>query len=110
MTGMQGWQAFAVGLAAVRGVMVAVVAVVWPWPGRVLEGQSVKRLHRVSRELSEMNTAAYWPVGFPHDAPDEPLGVLEAQLTMQRHRCCRVANCARKAAAWQTLVEAEMCL
>ena len=29
-----------------------------------------------------------WPTGWPHEAPEEPLTVAEAHLTMQRHRGC----------------------
>lgn len=50
--------------------------------------------------------AGLWPFGFPHDAPDKPLTVLDAQKTMQRHRGCRREDCPRKSAAWLTLVEA----
>ncbi|MBB5911344.1 hypothetical protein BJY24_000211 [Nocardia transvalensis] len=45
-----------------------------------------------------------WPIGWPHEAPDEPLSVSEAHLVMQRHRSCRREECPRKRAAYQTLV------
>ncbi|TLG03250.1 hypothetical protein FEK35_21650 [Nocardia cyriacigeorgica] len=50
--------------------------------------------------------AKLWPIGYPRDAPDKPMPVLDAHLTMQRHRSCRVGECPRKSAAWMTLVEA----
>lgn len=50
--------------------------------------------------------AGMWPNGWPHEAPDEPLSILDAQKTMQRHRGCRREDCPRKNAAWYTLVEA----
>ncbi|WP_433195042.1 hypothetical protein ACQP1G_40230 [Nocardia sp. CA-107356] len=103
---MTGWQVFAVGLVAVLAVMTAVIAIVWFWPSRVSQGRSVEEIwQRVEQEDDEMDTAI-WPVGFPHDAPEHPLGVLEAQLTMQRHVRCRVDHCPRKTAAWRTLVAA----
>ncbi|WP_433599972.1 hypothetical protein ACQPXH_31020 [Nocardia sp. CA-135953] len=84
---------------------VVIAVVVWPISD-IPEGRSVDEIeHRVARELSEMDAAA-GPIGFPHDAPDRPLGVPEARRTMQRHRGCRVPDCARKAAAWDALVAA----
>ncbi|MFF0487870.1 hypothetical protein ACWDSJ_19430 [Nocardia sp. NPDC003482] len=50
--------------------------------------------------------ASVWPLGWPHEAPEEPLSVNEAHLTMQRHRGCLREECPRKRAAYQTLVEA----
>ncbi|MGK8501520.1 hypothetical protein [Nocardia asiatica] len=47
-----------------------------------------------------------WPNGWPHEAPDHPLGIPEAHQIMQQHRACRADQCPRKAAARQTLIEA----
>ncbi|WP_246011768.1 hypothetical protein [Nocardia mexicana] len=46
-----------------------------------------------------------WPIGWPHEAPEEPMSVSDAHLAMQRHRGCRREECPRKRAAYQTLVE-----
>ncbi|WP_280268955.1 hypothetical protein [Nocardia wallacei] len=46
-----------------------------------------------------------WPIGWPHEAPDEPMSVSDAHLAMQRHRGCRREECPRKRAAYQTLVD-----
>ncbi|WP_067467336.1 hypothetical protein [Nocardia amamiensis] len=50
--------------------------------------------------------ARLWPIGWPHEAPDQPLSVSEAHWTMQRHRGCRADECPRKAAARQALIDA----
>lgn len=47
-----------------------------------------------------------WPHSWTHDAPDTPLAADEAHREMQIHRSCRLDECARKAAAFQTLIEA----
>lgn len=47
-----------------------------------------------------------WASGFPHDAPERPLSIEDAHLTMQRHLDCRAENCPRKAAAFSALVKA----
>ncbi|MEU2039131.1 hypothetical protein [Nocardia niwae] len=63
---------------------------------------------RAARERmgTEQPDAALWPTGWPHEAPETPLSVTEAHLTMQRHRTCRADQCPRKAAARQTLIDA----
>ncbi len=50
--------------------------------------------------------SSIWPIGWPHEAPERPLSVNEAHLTMQRHRGCLREECPRKQAAYQALVEA----
>ncbi|MGW4327363.1 hypothetical protein ACWEKR_15875 [Nocardia sp. NPDC004573] len=100
MTGWQ-WLVVAVG-AVVLGSLIGVVS----RPVRLPEGRSVDEItRRVEQERGDMDTAL-WPLGFPHDPPDYAMGVGEAQLTMQRHRACRVGECPRKTAAWRVLVEA----
>lgn len=47
-----------------------------------------------------------WPSTWTHDAPEQPLTADEAHHEMQVHRTCRLDGCARKAAAFQTLIEA----
>ncbi|WP_157978810.1 hypothetical protein [Nocardia aurea] len=50
--------------------------------------------------------ASIWPHTWTHEAPDSPPDVDEAHREMQVHRNCRLDGCARKAAAFQTLIEA----
>jgi hypothetical protein len=48
-----------------------------------------------------------WPtIGWPHEKPEQQLSITAAHLDMQRHRSCSREHCARKRAAWQTLVDA----
>ncbi|WP_069160054.1 hypothetical protein [Nocardia altamirensis] len=47
-----------------------------------------------------------WPQGWPHEAPDYDLGVLEAHKIMQQHRDCRADTCPRKATARRALIAA----
>ncbi|MGW4715592.1 hypothetical protein [Nocardia sp. NPDC004260] len=102
---MTGWYLPAVAVGAV--VLAASIGVaLWLRPVRLPEGRSVEEItRRVQRERTDMD-ATLWPMGFPHDAPDHALGVEEAQMTMLRHRACRVGECPRKTAAWRVLVEA----
>lgn len=93
-------------MVAALAVPTAVFVAAWTWPIRVPEGRSVPEIQqRVRPERNEMNSEV-WPVGYPHDAPDRPMMLPEAQMTMQRHRACRVGECPRKTAAWRLLVEA----
>ncbi|MEU2042958.1 hypothetical protein [Nocardia niwae] len=102
---MSGWPLLAVVTGAV--LLTALIGLaLWLRPVRVPEGRSVDEItRRVRMERGAMDTAL-WPMGFPHDAPDHAMGVGEAQMTMQRHRACRVGECPRKTAAWRVLVEA----
>lgn len=50
--------------------------------------------------------ARLWPTHWPHDAPDRPFSTVEAHQVMQRHIDCTIRRCARKRAAWDTLVRA----
>ncbi|MFE9323951.1 hypothetical protein ACIHDR_21605 [Nocardia sp. NPDC052278] len=61
---------------------------------------------RIDAKDARPTDAAFWPSGWPHDAPEVPLSVNEAHMTMQRHRGCRADECPRKAAARQTLISA----
>ncbi|MFJ1454712.1 hypothetical protein [Nocardia sp. N2S4-5] len=47
-----------------------------------------------------------WPHGWPHEVPDEPMSLIEAHRTMQRHRSCVRVECPRKSMAYHLLVEA----
>ncbi|SUA74787.1 Uncharacterised protein [Nocardia otitidiscaviarum] len=100
------WWVFAIGVAAAILLAAAPYAVAWLCPRHTPDGRSVAEIRQRLREERIEMDAAVWPVGYPHDAPDRPMGELEAQRTMQRHRSCRVGECPRKTAAWRTLVEA----
>ncbi|BCK56751.1 hypothetical protein NWFMUON74_45230 [Nocardia wallacei] len=65
-----------------------------------------RRREQILAEDARAADAGLWPNGWPHETPDHPLSVHEAQKIMQRHRGCSTDECPRKAAAWQTLVEA----
>ncbi|WP_040792046.1 hypothetical protein [Nocardia paucivorans] len=45
-----------------------------------------------------------WAPGWPHEAPEVPFDRFEAHAAMQAHIDCDVLSCARKRAAWATLV------
>ncbi|WP_040776162.1 hypothetical protein [Nocardia pneumoniae] len=103
---MSGWQLLAIAVGGDSLAALVIGIAVWLWPVRLPEGRSVAEIkQRVRRERTDMDTAV-WPMGFPHDAPEHAISVGEAQMTMQRHRACRVGECPRKTAAWRTLVEA----
>jgi len=57
------------------------------------------------RQDSETPTRILRAVGWAHEAPDHPLTVAGAHRIMQQHRACDREDCARKLAAYQTLVE-----
>ena len=64
-----------------------------------------RREHRRAQVAHAADTNM-WPDGWPHEAPDHRLSVLEAHRAMQRHRDCLIDECPRKRAAWNTLIEA----
>ncbi|MFI9505624.1 hypothetical protein [Nocardia sp. NPDC052566] len=68
--------------------------------------QAERRRERIQAEDARAADDGLWPHGWPHEAPDYPMGVLEAHKTMQRHRGCSVERCGRKAAARQALIDA----
>lgn len=43
--------------------------------------------------------------GWPHEAPDAAFSAPGAHQAWQRHRTCKLGICARKRAAYRTLVE-----
>ncbi|WP_405137493.1 hypothetical protein [Nocardia sp. NBC_01388] len=47
-----------------------------------------------------------WPPGWPHEAPEQPLSLLEAHQAMQSHLTCTTKECGRKAAAFDVLTGA----
>ncbi|MFE3445467.1 hypothetical protein ACFXNW_20755 [Nocardia sp. NPDC059180] len=92
-------------MTAVLTVAAVMFAVALTWPSRIPEGKSVAEIQqRIGQERSDMDSKV-WPIGYPHEPPDRPMSVRDAQMTMQRHRACRVGECPRKTAAWRVLVE-----
>ncbi|MGW4370790.1 hypothetical protein ACWEKT_34640 [Nocardia takedensis] len=59
-----------------------------------------------SGPASDESAADIWPPSWTHEAPAEPFTADEAHHEMQVHRTCRLDGCARKAAAFRTLIEA----
>lgn len=59
-----------------------------------------------SAPSTDESVSDIWPHSWTHDAPAEPFTADEAHHEMQVHRTCRLDGCARKAAAFQTLIEA----
>jgi hypothetical protein len=60
---------------------------------------------RVVGDEEQFDTV-YWPEQWPHEAPEQKLTIPEAHQAMQRHKGCRRDECARKGAAFNTLVAA----
>ncbi|MGY4098956.1 hypothetical protein ACW2Q0_05235 [Nocardia sp. R16R-3T] len=78
----------------------------WVPAQQILERiRSEQQRQKVLAEDARNADAGMWPNGWPHEPPDQPLSVLEAHQTMQRHRGCRTDGCPRKAAAFAVLVE-----
>ncbi|TLF82570.1 hypothetical protein [Nocardia cyriacigeorgica] len=104
---MTGWWMFGCFAGFALSAVCIVAAGLW-WPVDIPEGRSVAdiRWRLAWEERQSRMEYAMWPAGFPHDAPERPMGLVEAHRTMQRHRGCRVDECARKAAAWEVLVAA----
>ncbi|MEU5758587.1 hypothetical protein [Nocardia sp. NPDC047648] len=67
-------------------------------------GTSVQDI--VDRVQAEWRASQQGLSGWSHVAPQMPLSVEEAHVTMQQHRGCRAAECPRKDAARQTLIKA----
>ena len=109
---MAGWQlviAFVAGLALVGAAVV--VGASYLCPARPT-GPSVADIEqRVAAEKhrprpSPVARPEMWPLGWPHEAPDEPFTVDRAHTVMQQHRRCGLDGCARKRAAFRVLIEA----
>ncbi|MEC3913698.1 hypothetical protein [Nocardia sp. CDC160] len=76
-------------------------------PQRDPDRLSVDRIRdRINKEHSASAPTGTDPSSWSHLAPDHPLGLQEAHRTMQQHRRCPVAECARKAAAFRALIDA----
>ncbi|MTE12372.1 hypothetical protein [Nocardia aurantiaca] len=102
---MAAWQVFTATLATLVIMTITIMSLHHPHqdPNRL----SVDRIRE--RIIKEHNALALTPrdtSAWSHLAPDHPLGVQEAHRTMQQHRRCPVAECARKAAAFRALVDA----
>lgn len=109
---MAAWQVFTATLAAL--VIIALAVTSLHHPHRDPNKWSVERIRdRIDNERKR--PAPERPVTAPantdssvwsHLAPDHPLDIHEAHRTMQQHRRCVVAECARKAAAFRALIDA----
>ncbi|MFE3795107.1 hypothetical protein KHQ06_08650 [Nocardia tengchongensis] len=102
---MAAWQVFTATLATLVVTAIAIMSLHHPHqdPDRL----SVERIRdRISKEHNAMALVSTAPSSWSHLAPDHPLGVQEAHRTMQQHRRCPVAECARKAAAFRALIDA----
>ncbi|WP_157185741.1 hypothetical protein [Nocardia transvalensis] len=100
---MGGWQVFAATMVMV-GVMVALVMSVRPQ--RLPTGRTSVAEIRQRLLAESVPPAVAVPAALPHTAPEHPFAVPEAHRTMQQHLDCTVADCARKAAAYDALVSA----
>lgn len=49
--------------------------------------------------------SSMWAPNWPHEKPDKPFTTAEAHAAMQTHIDCDIWSCARKRAAWDTLVD-----
>lgn len=65
-----------------------------------------RRRQQIQAEDSRAADSGLWAHGWPHEAPDRPLSVKDAHMTMQRHRGCHAQDCPRKDAARQALIAA----
>ncbi|WP_433564288.1 hypothetical protein ACQP1O_02390 [Nocardia sp. CA-151230] len=102
---MAAWQVFTATLATL--VIIAVTIMSLHHPHQDPDRLSVERIRdRINKERSVSALATPDHSAWSHLAPDHPLGVQEAHRTMQQHRRCPVAECARKAAAFRALIDA----
>ncbi|MEC3955431.1 hypothetical protein VMT65_20500 [Nocardia sp. CDC153] len=102
---MAAWQVFTATLATLVIMTIAIMSLHHPQqdPDRL----SVDRIRdRINKEHSASALTGTDPSSWSHLAPDHPLGLAEAHRTMQQHRRCPVAECARKAAAFRALIDA----
>ncbi|MEU6587543.1 hypothetical protein [Nocardia sp. NPDC046763] len=102
---MAAWQVFTATLATLVIMAVTITSLHHPHqdPNRL----SVERIRdRINKERSVLALATPDASAWSHLAPDHPLSVQEAHRTMQQHRRCPVAECARKAAAFRALIDA----
>jgi hypothetical protein len=65
-----------------------------------------RRTHPVQPTENTPMDHTVWVNNWPHDAPDSVFAVDDAHREMRKHRACHLADCPRKAAAWQVLVTA----
>ncbi|WP_054816883.1 hypothetical protein [Nocardia arizonensis] len=96
------------GVAAI-GLLVGIMALATSL-GRDPDGGMASRpapaRDSASGPATNESAADIWPHSWTHDAPAEPLTADEAHHEMQVHRTCRLDGCARKTAAFRTLIEA----
>lgn len=102
---MAGWQVFTATLAMLTIMAITVASL--HHPHRDPDRLSVDRIRqRISNEDTVSADLALRNNDWSHGAPEHPLGLHEAHRTMQQHRRCLVADCARKAAAFRILIDA----
>ncbi|GAB2528045.1 hypothetical protein [Nocardia heshunensis] len=102
---MAAWQVFTATLATLVIMTIAIMSLHHPHqdPDRL----SVERIReRINNEHNTLTLTRSDPSQWSHLAPDHPLGLQEAHRTMQQHRRCAVAECARKGAAFRALIDA----
>ncbi|MBF6394480.1 hypothetical protein IU438_01605 [Nocardia cyriacigeorgica] len=89
-------------LAAVVGTFALLVVVLLP---PEYKAQAAIASPKPKRTAPVWDTDV-WVPNWPHEEPDELLTIEAAQYIMQAHRECSRTECARKSAAWDTLVAA----
>ncbi|MBF6174024.1 hypothetical protein [Nocardia blacklockiae] len=95
-------------VALVLGAVIALSAAAlwqdrWPWRREASEFDDARPAPVPGGDTMDVSV---WPIGWPHEAPEEPMSVSDAHLAMQRHRSCHREECPRKRAAYRTLVAA----
>lgn len=97
---------FTLPIFVLIAVIVGVGASIYYWPAPKLRPNQVRvdtlQMRVIQQDGMEPDV---WPTGWPHEAPETPFSVAQAQLTMRRHRECNRGTCPRKSAAWQVLVD-----
>jgi hypothetical protein len=97
---------FTLPIFVLIAVIVGVGATIYYWPAPRLRPEQVSvgtlQMRVIHQDGMEPDV---WPTGWPHEAPETPFTVPQAQLTMRRHRECARGSCPRKGAAWQVLVD-----
>ncbi|WP_328408352.1 hypothetical protein [Nocardia sp. NBC_00403] len=90
-------------LALVSGLLAVIAAAVW-WPAPSRDRLGVRDGYpRIERERL---IGEGWSAGRLHETPEVPFTVIEAGRVLQRHRQCHIDRCARKSAAFRTLLAA----
>lgn len=91
-------------LIVLAAATAAVAAVLYPFGELAPEPKPTPP--RPKPQPSAIWDTAVWVPGWPHEAPEQPPTVEQAQSIMQSHKGCSRDECGRKRAAFDTLVEA----